>query len=486
MQVPVAPLGQANANELLDGALGGDPTVQPLKPFLVSRTEGNPFFLEESVRSLVEIGALVGERGAYRLTLRLEGIRVPATVQAVLAARIDRLPTEEKRLLQTASVIGKDVPFVLLQAVSDVLDGDLRAGLSRLQAAELLYAVCLYPEPEYTFKHALTHEVAYGSLLQERRKELHPRIVAAIERLHPDRLEEHVERLAHHAVAGDVWDKAVTYSRQAGARSRARSDHQAAVASFEQALLALQHLPESRHSREQAIDLRFDLRNALVPLGGANSNAYELLREAEALAAALGDQRRLGRAYAYLTEQFAEAGDPDRAVESGQHALAIAEIRGDLSIQVTANRHLGRVYLALGEYCRAIEFQRRNVATLEGELLYQYLGAPLLQSVSSRAWLAWPLAEIGDFDEAIAVAQEGLRIAEVVGQPLSLVTAHLGIGVVRVRRGDSHEAVSALERGLALCDVWSIEPWRNRFQSALGSAYILAGRAADALQLLQR
>ena len=143
--------------------------------------------------------------GAYRLARPVENIRVPATVQAVLAARVDRLPPEEKRLLQTASVIGKDVSFALLDAIATVPEADLRAALARLQSAELLYAVTLYPELELTFKHALTHEVTYGGLLQDRRRTLHAKIVDAIERLYPDRLDEHVERLAHHALRGEAW-----------------------------------------------------------------------------------------------------------------------------------------------------------------------------------------------------------------------------------------------------------------------------------------
>src|SRR4029450_12858672 len=145
-----------------------------------ARTEGNRFFLEESVRTLVETGVLVGEPGAYRLASPLDGLQVPATVQAVLAARIDRLPPEEKRLLQTAAVIGTDVPFALLQAIADVSEEALHRGLAHLQAAEFLYETHLFPELEYTFKHALTHEVAYGSLLLERRRALHGHILAAM------------------------------------------------------------------------------------------------------------------------------------------------------------------------------------------------------------------------------------------------------------------------------------------------------------------
>src|SRR5262249_50577215 len=154
------------------------------------QTEGNPFFLEESVRSLAETGVLVGDRGAYRPTRALASIEVPDTVQSMLAARIDRLSPDDKRLLQSAAVIGNEVPFALLLAMADRPEGELRAGLARLQAAEFLYEASLFPELEYTFKHALTHDVAYSGLLQERRRALHARIVDAIELMHADRLEE--------------------------------------------------------------------------------------------------------------------------------------------------------------------------------------------------------------------------------------------------------------------------------------------------------
>ena len=240
--------------------------MQPLKQLLIGRTEGNPFFLEESVRTLVETGVLVGASGAYRLVQALPTIQVPATVQAVLAARIDRLAPEDKRLLQTAAVIGHEVPLLLLQAIAELPEADLHRGLAHLQAAEFLYETRLFPEREFMFKHALTHEVAYGSLLQERRRVLHARIVEVLEQLTAERRAEQVDRLAHHAVRGAVWDKALAYCRQAGARAAARSAYREAVAYFEQALAALAQLPERRDTLEQAIDLRLDLRNALLPL----------------------------------------------------------------------------------------------------------------------------------------------------------------------------------------------------------------------------
>ena len=228
-------------------------------------------------------------------------------MQAVLAARIDRLPPEEKRLLQTAAVIGTEVPFALLQAIAELPEEALQRGLAHLQAAEFLYETRLFPEHEYTFKHALTHEVAYGSLLQERRRALHARIVEALEALAGDRVAEQVERLAHHALRGEVWDKALAYCRQAGEKAMARSAYREAVGYFEQALSALPHLPETRDTREQAIDLRLALRSALRPSGDLG-RILAYLREAEALAAALDDPRRLGQVSSLSVRPFPRHG----------------------------------------------------------------------------------------------------------------------------------------------------------------------------------
>ena len=174
-QLRIDPLPPESADELLDALLGPDAALGLLKQLLVERTEANPFFLEESVRALVETGALAGERGAYRLTRPVENLKIPATVQAILAARIDRLGPEAKRLLQAAAVIGKDVPMPLLLAIADAPEHEVRAELTHLQAAEFLYETRLFPDLEYTFKHALTHEVAYQGLFHERQRALHAR-----------------------------------------------------------------------------------------------------------------------------------------------------------------------------------------------------------------------------------------------------------------------------------------------------------------------
>jgi predicted ATPase len=235
----------------------------------------------------VDDGVLLGDRGAYQLVKAPEAFDVPGTVQAILAARIDRLPADDRDLLQIASVVGTEVPVAVLAAVAGRAADALADGLARLQSAEFLYETSVVPDAVYTFKHALTHEVAYDSLLHERRRTLHARIVGAIEALYPDRLAEHVERLAHHAVRGEAWDKAFAYLRQAGTRAAGRSANRAAVAWFKQALSALQRVPETRETQEQSVDLRLELGYAQYAAGELGKR-FSSLREAERMARTLG------------------------------------------------------------------------------------------------------------------------------------------------------------------------------------------------------
>jgi class 3 adenylate cyclase/tetratricopeptide (TPR) repeat protein len=476
------PLPPASAEELLQCLLGDGPDLTPLKQRLVERTQGNPFFLEESVHTLVESGVLEGERGAYRLAKPLPSIQVPATVQAVLAARIDRLPPDEKRLLQAAAVIGTDVPLALLQAIAECREESLRLGLTHLQAAEFLYETRLFPEIEYTFKHALTHQVAYEGLLQERRRTLHARIVQALEALAGDRLAEQVERLAHHALRGEVWAKALAYGRQAGEKALARSAHREAVGYFEQALSALPHLPETRAICEQAIELRLALRSALLPSSDFG-RVLAVLREAETLAEALDDPRRLARVSRFLASHFSLMGAHNQALAAAQRTLALATASGDVVLHALGNFFLGLAYQAQGDYRRAIDCLGQTVASLGGAQRRERFGAVSLPAVNSRACLAMCHAELGTFAAGRALGEEGLQIAKAVDHPASLTVASWGIGLLFLRQGELPRALPLLERAVGICqDAFS--SYFPRIAPALGAAYTLGGRAADAIPLL--
>jgi tetratricopeptide (TPR) repeat protein len=312
------------------------------------------------------------------------------------------------------------VPFALLQAISETPEETLRHGLGRLQAAEFLYETALFPELEYTFKHALTQEVAYGGLLQERRRDLHARIVRAFESLYPGRAGEQTSWLTLHAFRGEVWDRAVAYLRG--------SD----LPSLDGYLSGF--------------------------TGGDNPGAAWWM------------------------------GDHEHAVRTAQRELGATsaiDAGWKISLGIATNLRLGQAHHSLGQYSRAIEFLRKNLDLLTGDLLHDRCYMAGLPSVFSRAWLAFCLAERGEFAEAVALGEEALRIAEIGDPGYSLIVGCAGLGNVCVARGDFDRAIIVLERGLSReADELSTRVWPF-VASALGAAYTHAGRLAEALPLLE-
>jgi len=492
--VRLDPLPPASMEALVHLLLGDDPSLTPLTQLLVTRTAGNPFFLEESARTLVETGILEGTPAAYRLAQPLQGMPVPATVQAVLAARIDRLPPEEKYLLQTAAVIGTDVPFTLLRAIADMPEEGLHRSLAHLQTTEFLYATRLFPEPDYTFTHALTHEVAYSGLLQERRRGLHARLVEVLEALTGARVAEgaagaqglparrqgpdQVERLAQHALRGEVWDKAVTYCRQAGMKARDRMAFREAATCFDQALTALARLPESPTRIALTIDLRLHL--GVQHLLGEYGQALAHLEEAEVLAQALDDRARLGQVLVQKTFLLRMMAKHTGAMTAGQQALHLATALGDRAMQVAAGQRLGQAYFARGDLGQAAVLLRQNVAALEA-------GTPdphRYYRIQAHAWLALVLSFLGDFDAGRRHGEEALRFtAEEHRVPAPVVYGCLGL--LSLTKGDLEHAIRVLDQGLTLCRATENKDWSRWIAAGLGHAYALTGRLAEGCALLE-
>jgi class 3 adenylate cyclase/tetratricopeptide (TPR) repeat protein len=483
-QLRIDPLPPKGADDFLEALLGNDASLRPVKALLIERTEGNPFYLEESVGTLVETGHLSGKRGAYTMTKPPASIRVPPTVQAVLAARIDRLAVEEKTLLESAAAIGKDVPFALLEAVADLADERLRETLVALQRAELLYETALFPDRAYTFKHALTHEVAYGSLLQERRRALHARLVEAIERVYDDRVGEHVELLAHHALQGEAWASAVGYLRQAAAKAIGRGVYREAARYLEQALKALGHLPETAQTRETAIDVRLDLRVALLPFGREAVVPY--LREAEALATQLDDPRRLGWIWVYLCTDLFLIGDTPGALRLGERALELAERRDEFQLTIAASYYLGVACVDAGSWRRAEGLFETIVRSLRDDPSREGFGLVGSPAIQARAFLALALAERGLFAEAHRQGQEAVRLAERQNNAWNIIVARSwGVGHVCALQGHPADAVADLERAVALADEQGLAFVRPPVRATLGVLYARAGRPAEGLSLLE-
>jgi tetratricopeptide (TPR) repeat protein len=449
------------------------PLPHHLAQEIVAKAAGNPIFLEELAWTVATHDD------------RHTALTLPDTVQAVLAARVDRLPPAAKRLLQIAAVIGIEVPVPLLHAVVEVPEEALQRDLALLQATEFLYEMRLFPVREYAFKHTLTHEVAYGSLLHERQRAVHTRIVEVLEAQHSEHLSEYVERLVHHAVRGEVWEKALRYCRQAGAKAFARSANREAVAYCEQALGSLRHLPPCRDTLEQAIDLRFDLHNALVLLEESERSA-DHLHEAETLAKRLGDQRQLARAAFYLSEYCRQMGDQTGALAAGQRALTLATALGECGLQAAMHFRQGQVYINLGEYRQALDCFGHSLALLHGEPIGERFGLPGVLAVLSRAWTARCLAELGEFDEGMAYGEEAIRIAVAVDHPFSRIDACYNVGYLYLRKGDLHTAIRRLEESLRVGRAADIRLLFVNVASTLGAAYALSGRSAEALPLLEQ
>jgi DNA-binding NtrC family response regulator/tetratricopeptide (TPR) repeat protein len=484
-QLRIDPLPRESAEVLLEVLLGSDPGLDTLKRLLIQRTEGNPLFFEESVRALVETGALTGARGDYQLARDLPAIHVPGTVQAILTTRIDRLPPEEKRLLEIAAVIGKDFTLALLLAVADENEETLRRGLGHLQTAEFLYETRLFPDLEYTFKHALTHEVAYGSLLHARRRDLHARIAETMERLYGDRVGEQIERLAHHALCGEVWEKAVRYLRQAGLKATARSALPAAQVWFDQALGVLAALPESPSTLEQGFEIRLELGAVLVQLGEARRR-LEHVREAETLAERLNDDRRRGRVYLALCNAHALLGELDEALVAGTRALEIAGRIGDLRLRILAPTYLAQAHFYRGDFERTVELATDSLAALPADRVHEPFGySPIPISVYCRLWVVHSLAELGRFAEAAPYEAELLRLAGPTQHAFTVGEAHNAASWLHLRKGDWATARSVIEHGIAAFRMGNIVPGLRTMVAA--SAWVLAqvGEASEALTRLR-
>jgi class 3 adenylate cyclase/tetratricopeptide (TPR) repeat protein len=476
--------------DLLDALLGKDASLGPLKPLLVKR--GNPFFVEETVRTLVETGALADERGQYRLVQAIGALQIPPTVQAMLAARIDRLSPEAKRLLQVASVIGKDVPFVLLREISEEPEEQLRTRLGQLQTAEFLHETALFPDPEYSFKHALTHEVTYGGLLQERRRALHARIVEALEQLYQDRLGEQIERLANHAVRGDLGDKAVDYLHQAGLKAAGRSALHDARVWFEQALDILQGLPENQSVLEKAFDIHVQLRAVLTQLGEFR-NMLEHLREAERIAERLNDEGRLARVWALISWNFRETGDLDDALVLGTRALEIAKQVEDLDFQLYAAWGLEELHYFRGDLSRAVELGREILATLPSDRALRNFGGAAPVSIVARLTLIYSLSRLGRFGEAAVCDAEMTRLAEETHHAFTIGLAHNAATTLHIVKGDWATAHSGLERWLAIARSANVShhiPWAVAHSALvlaqLGERNEARGRLTEGNELVEQ
>jgi tetratricopeptide (TPR) repeat protein len=480
----LTPLTPSHVEAMVQGMLRGHHLPAAVLAQIVAQADGIPLFVEEVTKAVVEAGHLTEVQPQDEVSGLVPAVAIPATLHEALIARLDRLGSA-KGVAQLGATLGRQFSYALLRAVVSLEDAPLQRDLATLVAAELLYQRGQLPHAIYTFKHALVQEAAYESVLRSMRRQTHQHIVEVLEAQFPETLATTPAVLAYHALRGEQWEKAVAYFRQAGEQALARSAYREAGAAFEQALGAVQHLPDHHALLAQTIDLRLALRNALWPLGELERN-FVSLQDAHICAELLGDQHRLGRVAAYLLAHFVQVCDSDRALTSGQRALAIAADLGDMGLTVTVQGYVGMAYRSVGDYPHAVEYFRKNVVELQGASHQERFGLHTPPAVLARSFLVLSLAECGAFAEGRGPAEEGMRMAEAADHPFSRVLASWAMGFRALRQGNLPQAHPVLEHGLVLVQKEHIRlaaPW---IAATLGAAYMLAGRTAEALPLLEQ
>jgi class 3 adenylate cyclase/tetratricopeptide (TPR) repeat protein len=419
-QLRLDPLGKESAEEMLSWMLGESSELAPLRRLIIDKTEGNPFFMEEIVQALFEEGTLV-RNGTLRLARPLGELRVPGTVQAVLASRIDRLPADEKEMLQTLAVIGKEFALRVARETLGRSDAEIEHTLSDLRNAEFIYEQPAVDDDRYTFKHALTQEVAYNSVLIKRRKLLHARIGAAIEKLHPENLDEHLEELARHYGRGNNADKAVDYLTRAGRLASRRGLYREAIAQLRAALERLGEIGDTNLRLQRELPLQITLGTVLALTGGgAQPGAERALLRARELCTAAGETASAGdriSALRGLARFYMDSGAYEAALEIGREMLALAEQWRNPELSAAAHSWMGFVsmtkldYVGTRSHCERALALMREMGSSTGAV-----SDPTFSPAGTLSHLAMSLVTLGFPDQAVLRAREAITLAR--GTPL--------------------------------------------------------------------
>jgi len=437
------PLPPASAGVFLQNLLGNDASLKPLKQLLVERTQGNPFFLEESVRTLVE---------------------TQATVQVLLAARMDRLPSAEKRLLQTAAVIGNEFPLPLLQTIADIPQAELQHGLAHLQAAEFLYETSLFPEQIYSFKHALTQNVAYQSLLVRTRQPIHQRIGRVLEEQFAETAETQPELLAHHYTEAGCHKEAAGYWRRAGERASTQSAYVEAIAHLNKGLAELQTLPETPEHAELELALQFDLATSLIVSKGwiaseveqAYARAYDLCR-------LVGETPRLIPVLQGLRRLYTLRGDPgdaQRAQKLAEQLLAQAQRRNDTALLQEAHWAIGQNHCYLGEFGPARRHLEQSSAVYVPQSLNSQAGRDTAGTqIACLVHTAYVLWVTGYPDQALDTSGQALSLAHELAHPFTLAFAFYGMAQLNHFRREVQATFKQAEAMIAIADEQGFPVW---------------------------
>jgi class 3 adenylate cyclase/tetratricopeptide (TPR) repeat protein len=466
-------------SETLVKANAGDGLSPELASTIVVKADGVPLFIEEITRAVIERQTKPGKLPARR---SFDDAGVPATLQASLTSRLDYLGSA-KALAQIAAVIGRQINVGLLAAAADRKLDELSEDIDRLLRSELVFMRQIGSERALIFKHSLVQEAAYAGLLHAERRRLHAAVLHSLERLHPSQTDALAETLATHAERAENWERAAHYLSVACRKAIARSANREAINLYQRAENAMSHLP-LKTAAPMAIDLRLYAFGAFQAVG-ENDKAVQITGEAERLAEQIADPRRLAATACGYALSLWMVGDHASALRRGEASLAVARSLGDFPVTLAAQFHLANAHQARGEIRVAVELHREIIRLLPGELAAKRFAFPGSLNVFSRAFLGWCLIELGEFDDARRVLDDGLTIPAVEEQPYSQVLIRLGLGLYHIRSGVFAEAASMLRNALGLCRSAEILTMYPIAAAWLGQALMGAKREADALDVVR-
>ena len=448
-QLRLDALGRESAGTMLATLLGDGVELDPFKRMVIERTEGNPFFIEEMVQALFDEGAIV-RNGAVKVTRSLSQLRLPPTVQGILAERIDRLGPEQKELLQILAVMGRESPLGLIRKVASTGNAPLDQMLSALQAGEFIYEQPSLAGVEYTFKHALTQEVAYNSLLLERRKPLHERAAGAIESLYADRLDDYLNDLAHHYQRSDNVSRAVEYLGRAGQQAMQRSAYTDAVSHLAAAIDLLQKLPDSPEHIQRELLLQLAVGPALMAAKGYTAQEVErAFTRARDLCERLGDPPQLFHVLYGLWAVHIYRGELQTAHQLGERLLRRAQSAQGPALLSWAHHALGSVYLFMGELLLAKEHLDLALSLDDPERPSRALllsGDARVVVLENLGLLLWGL---GYPDQALKRCYEALALAR-AGSVASDASAQSFVVALLMARREASATQEGAERLIAL------------------------------------
>jgi class 3 adenylate cyclase/tetratricopeptide (TPR) repeat protein len=487
-QLRLTPLGHAEAAELLTYLLGTDPSLKPLTPIILEKTEGTPFFMEEVVQTLAEEGVLAGARGHYWLERAPAVLHLSPTVQGVLAARIDRLSGDEKALLQQLAVIGRDFPLSLVRQVVPQAEEEVYRVLASLQRKEFLYEQLAFPDVEYSFKHALTQEVAYGTVLQERRKALHERTAQALERLYHDRLDEHYSDLAHHYTRSGNTPKAVDYLQHAGHQAAQRLAHADAIRYLTSALDLLLSFPDTTERARKELSLQITLGTLHQATKGFQAaEAEAAYTRARELCQRVEEPLQLFSVLFGLGNVYLGRGAYQTALVLGEQLLILAQQVQDPARLLGAHQMLGFSLSSLGEYVSAKEHFEHGVSlyspSYASTLLSLYgfdAGVACLSGLGIALWV------LGYPEQALRKSQNALKSARELAHPFSLAWALDGLSIQYQFRGEGRVAQEHAETLMSLAEKHGFPLWSAWGTGDRGWALAEQGRIEEGItHLLQ-